>query len=45
VPNVVYSCGAIRHGENLVIPYGFSDMGIGFATVRLPDLIDRMRAG
>jgi predicted GH43/DUF377 family glycosyl hydrolase len=45
VPNVVYSCGAIRHGENLVIPYGFSDVGIGFATARLPDLIDRMRTG
>jgi predicted GH43/DUF377 family glycosyl hydrolase len=45
VPNVVYSCGAIRHGENLVIPYGFSDVGISFATARLPDLIDRMRTG
>ncbi|MEZ0110555.1 putative GH43/DUF377 family glycosyl hydrolase [Catenulispora sp. EB89] len=45
VPNVVYSCGAIRHGENLVIPYGFSDVGIGFATVRLPELIDAMRNG
>jgi len=45
VPNVVYSCGAIRHGENLVIPYGFSDVGIGFATVRIPDLINHMRTG
>jgi predicted GH43/DUF377 family glycosyl hydrolase len=45
VPNVVYSCGAIRHGENLVIPYGFSDMGIGFATVRIPDLVNHMRTG
>ena len=28
VPNVVYTCGAIVHGERLVVPYGFSDAGI-----------------
>jgi predicted GH43/DUF377 family glycosyl hydrolase len=43
VPNVVYSCGALQHGDALVIPYGFSDMGIGFATVSIPQLLDRMR--
>ena len=43
VPNVVYSCGALQHGEHLVIPYGFSDVGIGFATVGIPELIGRMR--
>src|SRR5205809_2757309 len=25
VPNVVYSCGALRHGDALIIPYGISD--------------------
>jgi len=43
VPNVVYSCGAMRHGDALTIPYGISDAVIGFARVDLPALIDRMR--
>jgi predicted GH43/DUF377 family glycosyl hydrolase len=43
VPNVVYSCGALKHGDTLVIPYGFSDTGIGFISVPIPGLIDRMR--
>jgi predicted GH43/DUF377 family glycosyl hydrolase len=43
VPNVVYSCGALRHGDALVIPYGVSDSSIGFAHVDLPELIRRMR--
>ena len=42
VPNVVYSCGAMRHRDILVIPYGTSDTAIGFATVPLPDLLSRM---
>ena len=33
VPNVVYSCGALVHNGNLVIPYGFGDAAIGVATV------------
>jgi len=43
VPNVVYSCGAMRHRETLVIPYGISDNEIGFATVPIPELLARMR--
>jgi len=43
VPNVVYSCGPLKHGDTLVIPYGFSDTGIKFASVRIPDLLARMR--
>ena len=31
VPNVVYSCGALVHGQTLVLPYGFSDSAVGFA--------------
>jgi predicted GH43/DUF377 family glycosyl hydrolase len=42
VPNVVYSCGAMLHGGTLVIPYGFSDAGAGFATVDLHDLLTRL---
>ncbi len=40
VPNVLYSCGAMVHNDQLVLPYGFSDLGTGIALVRLPDLLD-----
>ena len=43
MPNVVYSCGSMRHGDVLVIPYGFGDMGIEFATVSIPRLLRRLR--
>ncbi len=39
VPNVVYSCGALLHGEMLVIPYGIADSAIGIATVPLRELL------
>lgn len=42
VPNVVYTCGAIRNGENLLIPYGISDSAVGFATVSVDDLLSLM---
>lgn len=42
VPNVVYSCGAVLHESNLVIPYGMSDWRIRFATVQLADLVEAM---
>lgn len=38
VPNVVYSCGSMVHGENVVIPYAIADTSIGFASIRLADL-------
>jgi predicted GH43/DUF377 family glycosyl hydrolase len=44
VPNVVYSCGALLHGESLVIPYGISDATIGIAVVPVGELLDRLRA-
>ena len=43
VPNVLYSCGAMVHRDHLVIPYGFSDVGIRIARVHLPDLLDLLR--
>jgi predicted GH43/DUF377 family glycosyl hydrolase len=42
VPNVVYSCGALVHQDTLVLPYGTSDTGIGFARIPLPALIERL---
>ncbi len=32
VPNVVYTCGAMLHGDVLVIPYGVADARINLAT-------------
>jgi predicted GH43/DUF377 family glycosyl hydrolase len=40
VPNVLYSCGSMVHGGQLILPYGFSDDGIKIATIRLPGLLD-----
>jgi len=38
VPNVLYTCGMLLHGDDLVIPYAMSDSAIGFATVELEDV-------
>ncbi len=43
VPNVVYSCGALRHGDHLIIPYAVSDSYTCVATVPIPELLGRMR--
>jgi len=43
VPNVVYSCGALLHQGQLIIPYGLADHSTGFATVRLGDVLAAMR--
>jgi predicted GH43/DUF377 family glycosyl hydrolase len=43
VPNVVYTCGALIHNEQLIIPYAMSDITSGIATVSVSDLIDNMR--
>jgi predicted GH43/DUF377 family glycosyl hydrolase len=44
VPNVVYSCGAMRHGHSLVLPYGSSDSTARVAVVDLDALLDELRA-
>ncbi|MBV8233412.1 MAG: glycosidase, partial [Planctomycetaceae bacterium] len=42
VPNVVYSCGGLIHGDTLVIPYAMSDFASTFATVPLDQVLDAM---
>lgn len=42
VPNVVYSCGSLVHGRQLVIPYAMSDYSTTFATLLLDDVLDAM---
>jgi predicted GH43/DUF377 family glycosyl hydrolase len=39
VPNVVYTCGAMKVGDQLFMPYGISDSSIGFAFLPLKDLV------
>ena len=43
VPNVVYSCGALVHNGELIIPYGLADHAAGFATVPLDEVLAAMR--
>ena len=42
VPNVVYSCGSMIHGEHLVLPYGYADFGASIATIPLAELLNRL---
>lgn len=42
VPNVLYSCGGLINGDQLVLPYGFSDVGIGIALISLPELLTQL---
>ncbi len=39
VPNVVYTCGAMRHGERIILPYAISDTFSNFATIRISALL------
>jgi predicted GH43/DUF377 family glycosyl hydrolase len=42
VPNVVYSCGSLVHGGQLIIPYGMSDYATTFATLPLNEVLAAM---
>lgn len=39
VPNVVYSCGSMVHGDHLVMPYGISDRATRFAVLSVQELL------
>jgi predicted GH43/DUF377 family glycosyl hydrolase len=42
VPNVVYTCGGLRHNGRIVLPYAVSDTFSNFATLRISALIQAM---
>ena len=42
VPNVVYSCGAMIHQDELIIPYASGDQRCGIATLQVPQLMARL---
>ena len=43
VPNVVYTCGAMINGTDLVLPYGLADAAISIAIIALDDLLRELR--
>lgn len=43
VPNVVYTCGALRQGDRLFVPYGVADSSVAFAFVSIAGLLGEMR--
>ena len=43
VPNVVYTCGFMRHGDLLMIPYAVSDSATGFITIPLNELLSELK--
>jgi predicted GH43/DUF377 family glycosyl hydrolase len=42
VPNVVYTCGAMAHGQNLYIPYAKADHSASVAVVPIEALLARL---
>jgi len=43
VPNVVYTCGALRHNDLIVLPYAICDTFSTFATIAIADLLRELR--
>jgi predicted GH43/DUF377 family glycosyl hydrolase len=42
VPNVVYTCGAMRHKDQIILPYAISDTFSNFATIKIAALLQAM---
>jgi predicted GH43/DUF377 family glycosyl hydrolase len=42
VPNVVYTCGAMRHNDQIILPYAVSDTFSNFATMKIFALMQAM---
>ncbi len=42
VPNVVYSCGAMKCGPDLFLPYGVADSSIAFAFMPIDSILKRL---
>lgn len=42
VPNVVYSCGSMLHGKQLILPFAISDRASVIATLSLDDLLNAL---
>jgi predicted GH43/DUF377 family glycosyl hydrolase len=44
VPNVVYTCGAMRHNDQIILPYAVSDTFSNFATIKISALTQAMKS-
>jgi len=44
VPNVVYTCGAMRHNDQIILPYAVSDTFTNFATIKISTLMQAMKS-
>lgn len=42
VPNVVYTCGFLKHGKIVLIPYAISDMATVFASFEIEEILEGM---
>lgn len=42
VPNVVYTCGAMKHGDHIFMPYGVADSSVAFAFVPIEKMLSLM---
>jgi predicted GH43/DUF377 family glycosyl hydrolase len=42
VPNVVYTCGALAHNDQIILPYAVSDTYSNFATMKISALLRAM---
>ena len=42
VPNVVYTCGALMHGRDLILPYAMSDYATNFAILSIDEILAAM---
>jgi predicted GH43/DUF377 family glycosyl hydrolase len=43
VPNVVYTCGAMKHNDQIILPYAVSDTFSNFATIKISALMQAMQ--
>jgi predicted GH43/DUF377 family glycosyl hydrolase len=44
VPNVLYTCGAIIHNEEVIIPYSMSDTSSAIAVISVKELLSMLQA-
>jgi hypothetical protein len=44
VPNVVYTCVAMRHNDQIILPYAISDTFSNLATIKISTLLNAMQS-
>lgn len=44
IASVVYTCGAMRHNDQIILPYAVSDTFSNFATIKISALMQAMKS-